>query len=310
MTQPFFFMPVLLLLAATLFWASTFIFIKLLLADAGPYFIMVARSIITCLTLLAFRRKTIFSEISASWKSRLFWIFPVVLFFALLLQTVGLQYTTASNGAFVSSLSVLFVPILRRLHYNIKTEWGVHVSILTALAGLYLISFGPGIPSSVNTGDFYMLLSAVLYGYYILLLSELARKISGATIVFVSFLLVGALSLPAALLAGELAAGMASLADPAFMANLLVLSTLGGTLAYLFSAQGQKHVPPHLAALIYTLEPVFALFLARVILAESMRPRQLSGCALVVAALIMGVVSANRSALRGNPARGRPPAVL
>ena len=85
-------------------------------------------------------------------------------------------------------------------------------------------------------------------------------------------------------------------------------STPGGTLAYLFSAQ-DKACSAAPRGPIYTLEPVFALFLARAILAE-LRPRQLSGCALVVAALIMGVVSANRSALRCNPARGRPPAAL
>lgn len=289
MSKSFSFLHILLLAAAALFWSSTFTFTKLLLADAGPYFILAARSAITCLTLLAFHRKTIILEISLSWKSRLFWIFPVVLFFALLFQTVGLKYTTASNAGFISALSVLFVPVLRRIHYKIAPGPGVYVYILVALAGLYLISFGPGLPHSMNAGDFHYLISAFLYGYYILLLGELVKTISCPTIVFFSFLLAGSLSLPVALVTEDCAAGLNALQNPSFIINMLVLSTLGGTLAYLFAAKGQKHVPPHLAALVYTLEPVFSLFLAWALLSETMRPWQLAGCALIFVALILGV---------------------
>lgn len=107
-------------------------------------------------------------------------------------QQLGIKYTTAGNAGFITSLYVLFVPLIG-LFRLMRFGWNTWVGALAAVAGLYLLSVSGDF--SMRTGDLLVLVSAVFWAFHVLVLDYVAPLHDFKHLAFLQFLTAGLLSL-------------------------------------------------------------------------------------------------------------------
>ena len=278
----------LLLICASALWGSTFIFLKVLVDYLSVSYILLLRSSLTAVILYFMYIKTVNLELSKATMSLLMWSFSVVGFWALYIQTLSLKYTTASNSAFITAFFIVVVPIIERFYYKKVIRFKFYVAVGIAIIGLYCISFGFSLPDKFNYGDGLAVISAVLYGFYIVFLEKLVARFSAGTIMFFSFALWGVFSL----VTGCFDGGWAS---PVFnyisISNLIAVSILGSVIPYILMAKGQRVVSAQVATLVYNLEPIFATLLAIIFIGEAITLPKIIGSTIIFGALVLGSTS-------------------
>jgi drug/metabolite transporter (DMT)-like permease len=205
-------------------------------------------------------------------------------------QTVGLQFTSASNAAFITGLAVVLTPMLAAVVWRRRVAPRVFVAAGVAVAGLALLTTGAGGVAGLNVGDVWVLATAFTYAIYVVYLGEVAGRAS-------VFALAGMQHLPMALLAWAWAwPERGALAEvPLFtfgaIAYLAVVST---ALVAVLQTMAQRVVAAPLAALVFVLEPVFAAVFAAWWLGERLGPIGWLGGGMVVVAMAVSELRIGR----------------
>jgi len=205
------------------------------------------------------------------------------LMFATVTQQYGLTYTTAGKAGFITALYILFVPIFRFFGGR-KAPFTVWISVLAALVGLYLLCVKEGL--SVNAGDLYVLLCALLFTIHILVVDRFSPHVDGVVMSCIQFF-VASLTAAIPMLIIEKPAITAILAC---WAPLLYLGIISGGIGYTLQILGQQRTDPTVASLIMSLESVFAAISGGIFLSESFTGREIVGCALVFTATLVSQV--------------------
>jgi drug/metabolite transporter (DMT)-like permease len=270
-------MPRLALILTTLIWGATFPATKAALAQIPPFSFMFLRFLLGAILavgvyLAAGGRLRADRELL-----RMSGIATVFLFLGYVAQTVGLQYTTASNSAFITVLYVIFVPIyLRRFQGRTWFSAGL------ALTGLWFL-VKPSL--AMNVGDLWTLACAAAFGAHIACLETYSRRGEAALFFLWQMVLVTALLAPTMLLEGPTTEQLAP------SGILLVgLGVTGGLATGAFAVQvwAQRVLPAQQVALIFSLEPAFAAWLAWYFLGEQMSAEGWLGSGLILVAVIIG----------------------
>ena len=198
---------------------------------------------------------------------------------AQVLQTVGLQSTSASVSGFVTGMYVVFTPLLGalllRAHVG-RTVWG---AVALATAGLAVLSL-QGL--AVGTGEALTLASAVLYAAHIVGLGAWSsgRNALGLTVVQL-------LTITVVCGAGALPGGLVLPQTTGDWSALLYMALVAGAAALVVQTWAQAHLPATRAAIIMTMEPVFAGLFAVLFGGESLGLRVVVGGAMVLTAMYL-----------------------
>ena len=201
------------------------------------------------------------------------------LFLGFAAQSVGIQYTSASKSAFMTSLAAIFVPMFLLMH---KREFPGAVNgmaILAAMFGVYLLTDPAG--SGWNKGDFLTLLCAAAFGAQIYILGIVVRRRDFLAITMVE--LITTMILSAAFLPFE---EIRSQVTANSIAAVLFLGILGTAGTFLVQNWAQQRTSAVKAGLIFTAEPVFAYMFASAFLDDHFDPLQKTGGAIIVLAVI------------------------
>jgi drug/metabolite transporter (DMT)-like permease len=262
-----------LLLVVTLIWGTTFVVIKGALESVPVPLFLALRFTAAALLLswVRFDRKMLLPALALG----------VVSFASYGSQTLGLSYTTASKGAFITALCVIIVPFMSGLLFRVKVAGKVYVTAGIALAGLALLTLGG--QDSLNRGDLIILGTAVAYALHIILMSQVLKSHPP--------LKVAALQLwPVALISWIWAAPQASLLPQLGAGawwSIIYLAVVATALVLVLQSYAQRVVPAHVAALVFVLEPVFAAFFAYWFTGEQLGAAGLIGGGMVFAALLL-----------------------
>ena len=261
-----------LLFVITFLWGSTFIFSKILLPHFSPAFILFVRFSLSALLFYFFyRRKFVWNKKAVT--AGLF--IGLANGSAMFLQLIGLQYTTATNSGFMTSVYILFVPLLEYLGWKKKINRTLPVSLVLSLAGIYLLSTG-GVLIHLNKGDIITVFCGMIFALQIFLISHYGRFHDTFTLVFLQFAVTSVMGLGALLFSGGIVRGEDFLRWDVLGA--LVFLTLFGTfIPFAMQFFIQKRISPTVAGMIYLSEPLFATLLAFLILGESLLPFQWAG---------------------------------
>ena len=267
------------LLLVALVWGTTFVIVKLAVEDLPPFPFLAIRFGLSFLSLLPFLyfQKTHISKGTLLKGVAL----GGLLFSGYAWQTVGLQYTTASNAGFITGLSVVFVPALVTL-----TTWklpspGLILGILCALGGLALLSVGDRL--QLNKGDLMVLVCALSFALHIFFVGRYAPQTNATVLASVQILTVSVLS------------GFSSLFSPQPMMHfstnvwiaLLVTAIPATSLAFFVQTKMQQFTTPTHTALIFSMEPVFAAISAFFFAGEILTLRGLLGAGLVLVGMLI-----------------------
>ncbi|MDM7324695.1 MAG: DMT family transporter [Thermus sp.] len=257
----------------TFLWGTTFVVVKGAVGEMAP-------------SLLVFLRFLLASLFFLPWAGRLprgVWGPGMELAFWLLLgyasQAIGLMYTTASRSAFITALNVVLVPLILGLAG--RSLGGVWVAALLAFLGVGFLSYDPRQPP-LNAGDFWTLLTALTYALYIVRLEVHAKTFPALPLTAVQVFGTALLAFPWALWEGFRLEGVP-------WGAVLYLGVAATALTTWLQTWGQRYVPAPQAAILYTLEPVWATLFAFILLGERLGLLGVLGASLVILATLQAI---------------------
>lgn len=272
------------LVGVVLIWGATFILIKDALRETAPLLFLSVRFGSAAAALLLI---VLFTGRWAGWRRRELaggLLIGLAYWLGFILQTVGLQYTTASNAGFITGLSVVLVPLFAYLLLGQRPGVWPVVGVVVAVVGLALLSVQDGF--TVGIGDWLQIASAACFAMQIVLVSRYAAEADALRLSLVAMAVAGALSLLGSV-AFELPVGVGWLLPPNVLLAAVFMGLVASALAQVLQAVAQRATSPTHVALIFTLEPVAAAAFAWLLGGELLSGRQLFGCGLILGGMLL-----------------------
>jgi drug/metabolite transporter (DMT)-like permease len=276
----------LLLIVVTFIWGATFVQIKDALHDVSPLLFNALRMLLATAALfllhLPHLRNMKLSTVLAGARVGVF------LWAGYEFQTAGLRLTTPSKSAFLTSVSVVLVPIFLLIFWRKAIGRWTVLGVAAAFAGLFLLTVPAGVRvwgdfQSVNFGDLLTLGCALAFAFQIIFVGRATEHHAFQPIAFLQIATAALLMVPSVPLLEH-----AHIVWSWRVILALVVSALLST-AFAFTIQSwaQQFMAATNAALIFSLEPVFAWLMAYAILGERLQLRAALGAVLIVAGLLI-----------------------
>ncbi|KAF0112202.1 MAG: permease [Chloroflexi bacterium] len=276
----------LILLLAAVIWGGGFVAQRSASFHLGFFAFNGLRFLLGGLVMLPFIIKRLRNS-----PGNLNWIVPagLLLFSASALQQAGVATTSAGTAGFITGIYVVLVPLILTLVWRHKTKSIVWIAALAAMAGTYLLSTG-GTMLTPSSGNLLLLAGSLLWAFHVIVVGFAVKKADVFVFSVGQFLLCGMLHLISSLFI-----------EPPTLAGLqdgwmpILYAGLGSVvIGFTLQAVGQRNAPAADAALILSLESVFAAVFGAIILSERMNLIQIIGCTVI----LIAIVSAQLPSLR------------
>jgi drug/metabolite transporter (DMT)-like permease len=277
---------VLLLVICTALWGFAFVFQKGAmdhmepLTFAGVRYVLGAFLVLP-LAIVEYRRQTAKGVVISRGQWIRIGVLSLAFFLGVWLQQAALVTTTVTNGGFITSLYVIFTPIVTYLTIRVKPHPIVYLGAPLALIGIYMLT-GARL-DHFTIGDTQLLLCAICWGVQVSMLGALVKE-TGMP-VFVSTInffatailsLIGAFALETPEIGGMIDGWI----------PILYSGVCSTAIAFTFQAIGQQYVPPANAAIILSAESLFAALGGALILHERLPPIGYAGAAVIFIAIV------------------------
>ena len=286
----------LILLLTTVIWGCAFVAQSVGMDHIGPFTFQAVRCLLGVLALLPViflfdLKKTDGKNYISRWCDPKLWkagiLCGIALFVASGAQQVGLIDTDAGKAGFLTSMYIVIVPFLG-LFFRKKLSPATVLGVLVAVAGLYLVS-GAG-ATGMAPSDMLMVLCAFAFAVQIVLVERLGMDMDGLRLNCVQCLGCSVLSaVVMAFTETPVLGDLIACARPLAYAGCLSMGV-----AYSLQIIGQQKVDSVPAAIIMSLESVFAALAGWLLLNERMSPRELTGCGLLFTAVILSQIPARK----------------
>jgi drug/metabolite transporter (DMT)-like permease len=274
-------------LVTTFIWGTAFIAQDTGMDNIGPLTFNAARFLVGFIVILPFailfEKKKIISQINVNKKK--FFKYLVFMGFSLFLgtslQQASLQYTNVANAAFFTVFYVPLVPLLLFFMYSQKVHWSIWPSIGLCVYGVYLLSNFSD--AEIMKGDALVILCSLFWAFHIIFAGKFMK-------VFDIPIFYAALQ---AIFVATLSIISAYTFEDVILSNILLESSsiiyagvLSGGIAFTLPMFAQKNIEEAPAAIIYSLEGVFAVIAAWIILDQILDINNIIGCILILMAVI------------------------
>ena len=282
-----------LLLITAAIWGSAFVAQKSGMDYIGPFTYNGIRTFIGGLVLIPVimllskgkKEEAVLTEDEKKKQNKLLLIGGIccgsALFVASMLQQFGVMYTTAGKAGFITTLYVVLVPIVS-IFIGKKIRPVMWLCVAMGAAGLYLLCMTDD-SFKLGFGDTLVLLCAVGFTGHILIIDYFSPKVDGVKLSCIQFLFAGTLGIICMFIFEE------PNLDAILQCWLPILyaGVLSSGVGYTLQIVAQRHAEPTVASLLMSLESVFAVIAGAILLHETMSVRELSGCAVIFAAVII-----------------------
>ena len=271
------------LLSTAVIWGSAFAAQRVAAAHLGPFVYNGLRFLLGALALLPLVWRRLKEVSRAEWGGGI--VAGLILFGAAALQQAGLRHTTAGKAAFITGLYVVLVPLFLALGWRQWPRRSAWAASGLAVVGLFLLTGGESLTPSV--GDALELAGAALWALHVILIGYLAARADSLRLALIQYLTCGLVSTALGLaLEWHTLSGL-----PAAWWAVVYGGVVSVGLGYTLQVVGQKGAPATDAAILLSLEAVFAAFFGWLLLGEWLTPLQLLGCALMLVGMVLLVRS-------------------
>lgn len=196
-------------------------------------------------------------------------------------QQMGLVYTTAGKAGFITAMYILIVPIVNFVLFRRRNSWLVWLAVAIGVVGMYLLCVTEGL--SLTHGDTLVVVCAVLFSGHILCCDHFVQRGDPIGISAIQFLTTAALTTVVSFLVEQPTwEKVISAALP-----ILYCGLISGGVGYTLQIVAQRFTDPTIASLLMSLESVFAVIAGALLLHETMSTRELIGCIVMFAAIIL-----------------------
>jgi drug/metabolite transporter (DMT)-like permease len=278
-----------LLLLTAIIWGFAFVAQRVGMEYVGPFTFNGIRFALGCLALAPFliwqKNQTKSTEKPRTSRKRSTLILGgilagLALFAGASFQQVGLVYTTAGKAGFITGLYVVIVPILG-LFWKQKPEIGTWIGAVLAAVGLYLLSVTETFV--IAFGDLLELIGAFFWAGHMLIIGWLSPLTNPVRLAIVQYAACSVFSMIVALLTETISAqGLYQAAIPILYGGLLSVG-----IAYTLQIIAQKKAHPAHAAILLSLEAVFAALGGWMLLGETLSVRGMTGCGLMLSGMLL-----------------------
>lgn len=269
--------------SVSLAWGSSYLLMKIGLDGIGPYNLIALRFGIAffAMSLIFLPR---YRQLSAATLAK--GVFTGIILFLIFYGMVnGVNHTTASTAGFLTSTTVVMVPVLECLLKRTLPSKTIVISILLSVAGLFLLTAKDGIV--FDTGAAYCLTGAFFYAVYIIVFARLAK---GNDTLLISIIQLGVASLTGAVFM-FLSETPSLPATPTQWGAILGLGLICSAYGFVVQPIAQRYTTPEKIGLIFSLEPVFSALLSWLFLHEILGFKGYTGAILIFAAVIFTELS-------------------
>ena len=293
----------LLLMGCSFIWGTAFVAQSVGGGYMGAYTFLAGRSWLACVFLLGLmgarranqRRKGVRVPFFLQRKTLVIGglCCGTALFAASVAQQMGIPGTTTAKAGFLTALYVVLVPVCG-IFAGKKPGVKLCCCVAASVVGLYLLCMAGHDSLRLSGSEWLLLLCALLFTGQILLVNHFSPKLDGIQLSFVQFLVVSVLS----------TVGMFLFEHPTVQqfrdaaVSILYCGIMSSGVAYTLQIEGQKDLDPTIASLAMCLESVFSALAGWLILHQTLTPTELTGCALMFAAIVASQLPEKKRAQR------------
>ena len=275
-------------LLCTLIWGTTFIAQDTGMDKIGPFIFNGTRFFVGFLALIPFFliiEKDKFTKIFNKNRKRFLYLSILIgffLFFGSALQQVSLLYTDVANAAFFTIFYVPMVPLIVFILFKKKVHWSVWPSVILCVMGGYLLT--NFYDASVRMGDLLVVAGALFWSLHIIFIGELIHDFDlPVTIGLIQTFIVSSLSFLIGISYEDFV--IENILNEKF--EILYAGVLSGGFAFVLQIYAQKNINPAPAAIIFSLEGVFATIAAWFILNQILNTNNILGCIFILAGVLL-----------------------
>jgi drug/metabolite transporter (DMT)-like permease len=270
----------------SLLWGATFVVVKNSLAYSSVFVFLSTRFTLAAFLMAAFRPRvfrTLKREELLAGAALGFFMFAGYAF-----QTAGLRYTTPAKSGLVTGSSVVLVPLLLGIFWGRRLTLWVYAGVGAAVFGLYFLTVPAEGFAHLNRGDLLTLVAAGFYAMHIILVGDYTRRHSVAALSVLQVAACAALAWLATGLASAMGWQPVRFAWQAeSLLGIAICAVLATAVAFSVQLWAQQFTNSSHAAVLFTLEPVFASLTSYLLLRERLGHRALLGAAFVLAGILI-----------------------
>ncbi len=275
------------LILAAFIWGFSFVATKWGLTSFTPIELLILRFFIGVISgellhLCLFRQGFTF-DIDEVRKA-----FPAAVLLAAFLvpQTIGMLYTTATNSGFLTTMYIIFVPVLNHFFFKVSTSPKIYITVAIAVVGAFLLMGGHF--NSVNKGDLVTLICAVAGALHIIYLGRVSRYVKDVIrfnnwqTFFCLVIVLPVIGLQVYGQGGWQGILRHAPISPIAWAGLIFLGFGSSAVAFIFQIRGQKVLSDTTSSMLFLLESPFAFAFGYLLLEERLNPIQWAGAMVIL----------------------------
>ena len=275
-------------LICTFIWGTTFIAQDTGMKVIGPYVFNGVRFFVGFLALVPFylllEKKNTYKVISKN-KTKFFYLSILIglfLFFATVFQQVALLYTDVANAAFFTIFYVPMVPIIIFFLFKKNIHWSVWPSVILCVMGGYLLTNFHD--ATVRLGDTLVVLGAIFWSLHIIFVGKIIKEFDAPLLIgLIQTIIVSICSIILALFFEDII--LINILEQKI--QILYAGILSGGIAFVLQIYAQKNISPAPAAIIFSLEGVFATIAAWIILNQILNLNNILGCIFILVGVLI-----------------------
>ena len=196
-------------------------------------------------------------------------------------QQMGLVYTTAGKAGFITAMYILLVPVFGFIVFGRKNTWLVRAAVLLGIVGMYFLCISGEF--RLSKGDALVSACALFYTGHILSCDHFGKRGDPIVISTIQFVTATVVSAVVAFITEE--PGMEKVASA--LVPILYCGIVSGGIGFTLQIVAQRITEPTTASLLMSMEAVFAVIAGVILLHERMSVREISGCLIMLAAIIL-----------------------
>ncbi|MBU8878475.1 DMT family transporter [Bacillus sp. FJAT-29790] len=272
----------LMMLFVTIFWGSSYLFMKIGLDTLSEFNLIALRFGLAFLLAAALFHRRLQLVDRETLKFSI--LLGFILFLVFTTITYGLKTTTTSNAGFLVSLTVIFVPLLNSFVFKSKIDPKLMLSILLALTGIAFLTIQ--LPFRFVQGDLLCIMTAFFYALHIIVVERAAQKVDSLNLGIIQLGVVGLLGFVFSLIFETPV--LPSTTEG--WVSILMLSILCSAIGFIFQTVAQKYTSSTRTGLIFSLEPVFAALFGFLFIQEMMSGKEIFGASLVLFSIVFTTI--------------------
>jgi drug/metabolite transporter (DMT)-like permease len=275
-------------LICTFIWGTTFIAQDTGMKVIGPYVFNGVRFFVGFVALVPFylllEKKNTHKVVSKN-KTKFFYLSILIGFFLFLgtvFQQVALLYTDVANAAFFTIFYVPMVPIIVFFLFKKNIHWSVWPSIILCVMGGYLLT--NFYDATVRLGDILVIIGAIFWSLHIIFIGKIIEEFNAPILIgLIQTIIVSACSIILALIFEDFI--LKNILDQKI--QILYAGILSGGIAFVLQIYAQKNISPAPAAIIFSLEGVFATIAAWILLSQILNLNNILGCGFILGGVLI-----------------------